>query len=264
MTFGATSILIKVGRYTLVTVPMTRVMIGLLLFLALRASTGADVTPNVPSLPLSGSNLEAPYAAAAPAATPQTDVTAPVAAPTGSDAMASPPAPSSWWSWLSPAPAAAPEEPASTPSGVPAPGPAADMAPGPAPSETHSGPAAAPSGSFLRGGTASPTQVAQGVSSPSASPPSSSPWSWSWSAGSASPSPNSPSSTSPSSSPPASPKGRTCANRDYTASPNGHPPPPPPAYVGEPQKLDNGTLVIAQYGQVPPFLFSLSVRLSTH
>ncbi len=206
---------------------MTRVMIGLLLFLALRASTGADVTPNVPSLPLSGSNLEAPYAAAAPAATPQTDVTAPVAAPTGSDAMASPPAPSSWWSWLSPAPAAAPEEPASTPSGVPAPGPAADMAPGPAPSETHSGPAAAPSGSFLRGGTASPTQVAQGVSSPSASPPSSSPWSWSWSAGSASPSPNSPSSTSPSSSPPASPKGRTCANRDYTASPNGHPPPPP-------------------------------------
>ncbi|CAK0777679.1 hypothetical protein CVIRNUC_004517 [Coccomyxa viridis] len=70
-------------------------MIALLLFLALRASTGADVTPNVPSLPLTGSNLEAPYASAAPATTPQTDSAAPVSAPTGGDAMASAPAPSS-------------------------------------------------------------------------------------------------------------------------------------------------------------------------
>ncbi|CAL8461268.1 g799 [Coccomyxa elongata] len=214
-------------------------MIALLLFLALRASTGADVTPNVPSLPLTGSNLEAPYASAASATTPQTDSAAPVSAPTGGDAMASAPAPSSWWSWLSPAPAAAPEESTSTPSGVPAPGPAADMAPGPAPSENYSGPPAAPSGSFLSGGAASPA-VTQASASPSPSTP-------------VTHYPSSSSSPDTSSS-----KGRTCANRGYTATPNGHPPPPPPAYVGEPQKLDNGTLVIAQYGQVRtcPSLFA--------
>ena len=226
---------------------MTRVMIALLLFLALRASTGADVTPNVPSLPLTGSNLEAPYASVAPATTPQTDSAAPVSAPTGGDAMASAPAPSSWWSWLSPAPAAAPEEPTSTPSGVPAPGPAADMASGPAPSENDSGPPAAPSGSFLRGGASSPA-VTSTSTLPSSSPspsPSRSPWSWS----------TAPASPSPSSSPDtSSSQGRTCANRGYTATPNGHPPPPPPAYVGEPQKLDNGTLIIAQYGQVYIYL----------
>ena len=115
---------------------MTSTMLALLLFLALRASTGADLTPNVPSLPLTGSNLEAPYTAATPTPTPQADISAPVAAPNSNDAMASAPAPSSWWSWLSPAPAAAPEESTpSTPSGVQAPGSTAGMAPGDAASE---------------------------------------------------------------------------------------------------------------------------------